>query len=60
MPDDSGTPLLDMLLDRRKLADRVVEVARREVRHQVVDAALKGVVAPRVDEVLRRVRGNRP
>jgi len=48
--------LLDLLLDRRRLADRLLETARREVRRQVVDQTLKNVVAPRVDEILGRAR----
>ena len=52
-----GGGLLDLLLDRERLRDRLVEVGRREVRHHVVDQVLKNAVAPRVDEVLRRVRG---
>ena len=52
----TDTPILDMLLDREKLRERLLEAARREVRRQVVDQTLKNVVAPRVDEILGRAR----
>jgi len=52
----SGAPILDMLLDRQRLRERLLEAARREVRRQIVDQTLKNVVAPRVDEILGRAR----
>ncbi|MGI0068254.1 MAG: hypothetical protein ACREB9_07595 [Thermoplasmata archaeon] len=48
--------LLDLILDRAKLRDQLIEAARKELRHHVVDRTLKNVVIPRVDEVVGRAR----
>lgn len=56
MAEPSGTPLLDLVLDRGRLRERLIEAARREVRGHVVTNVLDNVVRPRVDEVIGRPR----
>lgn len=49
-------PLLDLLLDREKLRNKLLDQARGEIRTHVVGNVLDSLVRPRVDEVLGRVR----
>jgi hypothetical protein len=53
----SDTPILDLLIDRKKLRDEIIEAARGRVRTHVVNQVVQNVVRPRVDEILSRVRG---
>ena len=49
---DSETPLLDALLDRGKVRERLLGHARDVVSKHVTDTVLDTVVRPRVDAVL--------
>ena len=55
MPQRPNRPLLD-LLDSSPLAGKLLDNARKTVRHHVVDGILGDAVEQRVDTILGRGR----